>query len=1200
MARLSIQLLGPFQVSLDGQPVTSFGYDHVRALLVYLASESDRPHRRGRLAGLLWPEQPHSQSLSNLRYALYRLRKATDDPEAEPPFLLISRTTLQFNQQSDHELDLADFQHHLAQAQVTGRPAGRRNPEAAGHASRDHLEAAAQVYRGALLEGFTLPNSPLFEEWLVLKREHLAQEALEALRCLLHLHLANQDYAAAERAARRLLSLEPWDEEGHRRLMSILALSGRRSAALSQYQTCRRTLAEELGVKPDDNTTALYRQIREGRFHGARDLPAPRRPQPAQVAQTPAPRFVARSEEMAELRVFLHRALSGQGRVAFVTGEPGAGKTTLIHAFVRQSMARHKRLVAAAGRCSARGGVGDPFLPFREILQTLTGDIEAYRAGGAISSDHARRLWGLFPEAVDALLDEGPDLIGRFVPAEPLVLRAQAFAPGESAWQNRIQAVRERQGRRAAPNETDQIGLFDQVTRFLETLADQHPLVLVVDDLQWADAGTASLLFHLARRVSVHRVLILAAYRPGDLAPGADGRPHPVESVVHELQRRYGHVRVDLNQADGGAFVQALVDSEPNRLDNDFRETLHRHTGGNPLFTVELLRGLQERGDVTQDASGRWMADPGLIWDRLPARVEGVIAERVGRLPSELRENLIVASVEGETFTAEVVARARGLDEAQVVAALSGPLSKDHRLIVADSVRRVGGRRLSRYRFRHTLFQTFLYQEQDTVQRARRHEAVGKALETFYGDRATEISRDLAQHFEAARMLPEAVTYLLEAGKRANELSASEEAVAVFRHGLKLLDHLPASANRDRQEFALRVALYAPLTTTRGYAGIELARSHARVEQLAARLGQERDVMPVLISLAGFHSFRAEFEQGTDLAHRGLKLAESLNAPGHAVWATQILGMIRLSTGDPAAAQRQFDRADAVEDPDHAAMLALRGRAPRVVHRAFSAWAQWLLGRPHRAQRLGQEAVALAEAADHPPSLALALFVGAIMPNLLCRDYDVVRLHVGAFDTLSAQHTLGLSQGGVQLALGRVLVHEGDPRAGLEAMKEGLAKWEATGTKVWRSLYLMLMAEACLEADELPSAAEALDRAFEVVAETGEGIVEAELERLRGELWSVRGQAEQAETSFRRALSTARRQGARSWELRAATSLVRHLRQQGRGQEACTSLAEIYEQFSEPDDTPDLIEAQRELARCQPGGRLRKGSYQPPGDLSVP
>ena len=161
-----------------------------------------------------------------------------------------------------------------------------------------------------------------------------------------------------------------------------------------------------------------------------------------------------------------------------------------------------------------------------------------------------------------------------------------------------------------------------------------------------------------------------------------------------------------------------------------------------------------------------------------------------------------------------------------------------------------------------------------------------------------------------------------------------------------------------------------------------------------------------------------------------------------------------------------------------------------------------------------------------------------------------------------AQHTLGLSQGGIRLALGRVLVHEGDPRAGLEAMKEGLAEWEATGTRVWRSLYLMLMAEACLEADELPSAAEALDRAFEVVAETGEGIVEAELERLRGELWSVRGQAEQAETSFRRALSTARRQGARSWELRAATSLARCLEQQGRLEALHGSLGKIYDRFA--------------------------------------
>jgi adenylate cyclase len=707
----------------------------------------------------------------------------------------------------------------------------------------------------------------------------------------------------------------------------------------------------------------------------------------------------------------------------------------------------------------------------------------------------------------------------------------------------------------------------------LETLADQVPLILVMDDLQWADAASASLLFHLGRRLEDHPILLLGAYRPGDLLPRADGRRHPLASVVNELQRRGGRVHVNLDKADARGFVDALVDSEPNRLGEPFRHTLFRHTGGNPLFTVELLRGLRDRKDIVKDASGRWVADPNLSWDRLPARVEGVIAERIAHLPAELQEDLRTASVEGETFAAEVVALARGLDVGQVVRRMSGPLSKSHRLVVADSIRRIGGRRLSRYRFRHGLFQTYLYGEQDAVERAARHEAVGRALETLYGARATEISRDLAAHFEAARLVPKAIEYFLEAGKRASRLSAHEEAVALYKRGLALLEELSEGPDRDRLEFALRLALYAPLTTTQGYAGAELARSHARVERLATRLGQERDVMPVLISLAGFHSFRAEFEEAAELARRGRKLAESLDEPGHAVWASQISGMIGLSTGDPAAARRHLDQTEAFEDPDHAAMLALRGRAPRVVHRAFSAWAEWLLGYPDRAQRLGREAVELAKAADHPPSLALALFVGVIVPDLLCRDYDATHRHVEAFEALSADHTLGLSMGGVQLARGRLLVHEGKPTEGLHAMQEGLAAWEATGTRAWRSLHLMLLAEACLEADAWATAEEALDRAFKIVAETGERIVEPELIRLRGCALSHRGEAAEAEGCFLRAVEAAKGQRARSWQLRATTSLARHLRPQGRREEACAALTNVYERFTEGFDSPDLVEA---------------------------
>jgi tetratricopeptide (TPR) repeat protein len=181
----------------------------------------------------------------------------------------------------------------------------------------------------------------------------------------------------------------------------------------------------------------------------------------------------------------------------------------------------------------------------------------------------------------------------------------------------------------AGPQQSD---LFEQYTRVLQALARQVSLVLIVDDLQWADLGSISLLFHLGRQLAGSRILIVGTYRPEEIALGRDGARHPLEAVVNKFQRDFGDVAVNVDQAEGRDFVEALLDSEPNRLGPAFREMLYRQTRGHALFTIELLRGLKERGDLIQDPEGRWVQGPALDWETLPARVEAVIAERIGRL----------------------------------------------------------------------------------------------------------------------------------------------------------------------------------------------------------------------------------------------------------------------------------------------------------------------------------------------------------------------------------------------------------------------------------------------------------------------------------------------------------------------------------------------------------------------------------------
>jgi DNA-binding SARP family transcriptional activator len=248
MARLALSSLGPFQATLDGEPVTAFESNKVRALLAYLAVEVDRPHRREKLAGLLWPEWPDRAARSNLRYALSNLRQAIGDQQATPPFLHISRHTIQFNSASDAWVDVTAFAELLgARTQTTSE-----------------LEETVGLYHGEFLEGFYVSDSVSFEEWMLFKREQIGRQVLSALHCLAAAYERRGEYERALFHAWRQVELEPWREKARRQLMRLLALNGQRGAALAQYETCRRALAEELGVEPAQETTGLYEQIRDG------------------------------------------------------------------------------------------------------------------------------------------------------------------------------------------------------------------------------------------------------------------------------------------------------------------------------------------------------------------------------------------------------------------------------------------------------------------------------------------------------------------------------------------------------------------------------------------------------------------------------------------------------------------------------------------------------------------------------------------------------------------------------------------------------------------------------------------------------------------------------------------------------------------------------------------------------------------------
>jgi tetratricopeptide (TPR) repeat protein len=591
--------------------------------------------------------------------------------------------------------------------------------------------------------------------------------------------------------------------------------------------------------------------------------------------------FIGRKTELARLEEFLKKAAAGQLRVAFIAGEAGAGKSSLVEKFIDNEEERDPTLIATVGECNAHTGSGDPYLPFRQVLTSLTTEPEAKKsADESAKIKRTARLKEFVRVSSHTLIKIGPDLIGIFVPGAGLLTRIATEVALSSDIAGKLS---EQIGKKAGSElakvdpQLDQEKIFEQYASVLKVLSKDRTLILVLDDLQWADSGSLNLLFHLARQLKDSRIFLLGTYRPDDVALGRDGQRHPFEATLNELKRYYGDIVLDLSHTDSDerrAFTNELIDSEPNHLDAAFREQLFTHTDGHPLFTVELLRNLQERGDLVKDKDGSWIQGTALDWNTLPPRVEGVIGERIARLPESLRETLNVSSVMGYEFIAQVIARVQQVQELELVKNLSRELEKRYLLVFEQGETKIGKQFLSIYRFTHAMTQQYLYDELSTGERRMLHGEIAETLETLSTDHIDQFTLQLARHYEEAGNAEKAIRYWTLAGGSAYQVYAQNEAIAAYTRALEL-----------GKEAALDTEQLRHLYSRRGRAMELLGQFEQALKNYGEMLSTARerqdgrmelDAMMASSTLYSTPTAVMNLEKGQALSEEALKLAKEL------------------------------------------------------------------------------------------------------------------------------------------------------------------------------------------------------------------------------------------------------------------------------------------------------------------------------------
>jgi predicted ATPase len=549
-----------------------------------------------------------------------------------------------------------------------------------------------------------------------------------------------------------------------------------------------------------------------------------------------------------------------------------------------------------------------------------------------------------------------------------------------------------------------------------------------------------------------------------------------------------------------------------------------------------------------------------------------------------LRDVLKVASVEGEAFTAEVVAQVQGIEPQKVIRQLSSVLDQQHRLVQSWNSRQIEGQRLSTYRFRHILFQQYLYEGLDEAEQVYLHEAVGRSLEQLYSGQLEEMAGELARHFQAAGLTMQAVNYLHRAGRRAVQLFANEEAIAHFTQALSLLDTLPDTSDHRQHELTLQLALSTPLVMLNGYAAPAVEAVYSRAWVLCQQFGEPPELAPVLRGLWDCYLVRAEHRRAYELAEQLFSLAQRKQEPillmeGH--WA---MGETLYSLGELLQAQEHQEETITRYNLDAYQAYGFRAvQDPGLSSRYFNAATLWLLGYPDSALKQITDTLALAQELSYPFDLASTFFFAGILHQFR-RQPEGVQARAEAVLALAEKYGFTLLSSWGTILRGWALTQQGQGEAGVEQLHRGLAAFQATGAGAGQPHYLALLAEAYRQVGHPEKGLRALDEALTVVDKSGESWWEAELYRLKGELLLDRlnrngsqpDAVAESETCFEQALQIAHRQQAKSLELRAGMSLYRWrqtLQAPEQSEKSRKILAEVYNWFREGFDTADLQEA---------------------------
>ncbi len=837
--------------------------------------------------------------------------------------------------------------------------------------------------------------------------------------------------------------------------------------------------------------------------------------------------LVGREEERALLLRHWEQAKAGEGQVILISGEAGIGKSRLAHTLREQVDTEGYYWVQYQCSPYHRNSAFYPFMMQLEKAAEFTRD--------DTDLQKLAKLEALLWESTEAHDDV------------PLVATLLSIPTGDrypalnlSPQQQRARTIKV---------------LADQIVG----LAYQQPLCVTMEDAHWSDPTSLEVLNAIRYRALDMQVLVVITSRP--------------EFDVHKQIE--SHITVltlnRLSQSQSVAMVNRLTAG--NELSPATRDDIVTKADGIPLFIEEVTKTVIETARRDEDGDRDQLPRFSLVQD-IPQTLQGLLLARLDRLGAVVEVAQIGATL-GREFTYDLIAAVVRWRDSELEDAL-------HQLVESGLLFCSGRPPESSYRFKHALIQAAAYGLLLVQKRQQLHARIAQVIDDEFPTLAATEPELLARHYAEARLYEEAVTYYYRAGQQALQRSAHLETVNQISRGLALLKSLPATPATAGQEVDLQMTLGPALTATKGYAAPEVEQTYARALALCDQVGETPQLFPVLRGLWIFNVLRGRLQAAHELGGQCLALAHRLHDVDRLPEAHRVLGTTLFYLGEFRAALAHFEQGIEQYDPHrHRTHAFLYGQDPGVTCRTYAAWTLWFLGYSDKALDMMNSALSLARELSHPFTLADALVFAAGLHEYR-REGSLAQECSEEAIALSAPEdfTFMIAMGTIRLGSG--LAQQGQIQKGIALIQQGNQAFQDTGAVLPPNL--VAQGEAHGRSDQLQDRLDTLERALDVSQQTGECYYDAELHRLKGEFLlqfeqtmpaaqGSRSKVVEAESCFRRALDIARRQQAKSCELRATVSLSRLWFEQGQREKARTLLAPVYSWFTEGFDTADLQEA---------------------------